>query len=163
MVINNKPDYIQRILDYDYIIGREPSVVGIVHNENGVEKLFYGSKEILIPIYNDLNTALTTLNPTVVINLASYRSARVPSESVLRYPSVRVLVIVAEGIPERDMKELIRIARDNQKIIIGPATFGAITVGALRAGVVGGDYSNILKSRLYSPGSVGVITRSGGL
>ncbi|MEM1688570.1 MAG: citrate/2-methylcitrate synthase [Candidatus Anstonellales archaeon] len=163
LVINNKPDYIQRILDYDYIIGREPSVVGIVHNENGVEKLFYGSKEILIPIYNDLNTALTTLNPTVVINLASYRSARAPSELVLKYSSVRVLVIVAEGIPERDMKELIRIARDNQKIIIGPATFGAITVGALRAGVVGGDYSNILKSRLYSPGSVGVITRSGGL
>ncbi|MCS7122417.1 MAG: ATP citrate synthase [Candidatus Micrarchaeota archaeon] len=163
IVINNKPEYIQRILDYDYIIRREPSVVAIVHNEDTLEKLFYGSKEILVPVYRDIHRALAQHRPTVAINLSSYRSVVKTTEPLLRDPNIRVIVIVAEGVPERDMKSLIKIANQNHKTIVGPATFGAITVGALRAGVVGGDYDNILKSRLYSPGSIGIVTRSGGL
>lgn len=163
VVVNNKPDYIQRILDYDYIIKRDPSVVAIIHNEDTFEKLFYGSREILVPVYRDMGRALADHKPTVAINLSSYRSVFSTTEPLLRDPNIRVVVIVAEGVPERDMKTLIKIANEREKIIVGPATFGAITVGALRAGVVGGDYDNILKSRLYSPGSIGVVTRSGGL
>lgn len=159
LVVNNKPEYIQRILDYDYIIGRDPSVVAIYHNTPGYQKLFYGSKEILVPVYNKL----PNLNIDVAINLSSFRSAYQTTRELLELESIKTIVIVAEGVPERDMKDLIYRAKQKSKTIIGPATFGAITVGALRAGVVGGDYDNIVKSRLYSPGSIGIVTRSGGL
>jgi len=162
-VVNLKPNFIQRILDYDYLIGREPSVVSIVHRTDTLHKAFYGSEEFMIPVYKDMKRALEAHNPEVVLNLASFRSAYLPTKLALEHPSVRVVVIVAEGIPERQMKELIALAKKHNKTIIGPATFGALTVGALRAGVVGGDTNNLIKSRLYAPGSVGLVTRSGGL
>ncbi len=158
IVINNKPEYIQRILDYDYIIGRTPSIKAIIHNDSGYQKLFYGSDEILIPVYKT-----SQIEADVAINLSSFRSAYNTTKELLDNDSIKTIVIVAEGVPERDMKDLIYKAKTRGKLIIGPATFGAITVGALRAGVVGGDYDNIVKSRLYSPGSVGIVTRSGGL
>ncbi len=163
LVINLKPNFIQRILDYDYLIGRDPSIVAVAHRNNSLHKAFYGSKEIMVPVYRDLKEALNKHNPQVILNLASFRSAYLPTKIALEHPSVRVVVIVAEGVPEREMKELIKLAKEKGKIIIGPATFGALTVGALRAGVVGGDVNNLIKSRLYVPGSVGLVTRSGGL
>ncbi|PMP87604.1 MAG: hypothetical protein C0173_08645 [Desulfurella sp.] len=52
-------DAIQRMLDYDYMIGRNPSVVAIVgpNSQRNFEKFFYGNKEILIPIYDSLKKA----------------------------------------------------------------------------------------------------------
>lgn len=160
LIVNNKPEYIQKILDYDYIISRPPSVEAIIHTESSYQKLFYGAKEILIPVYKELNDKIQA---SVAIDLSSYRSAYNSVKKLLELESIKIIVMIAEGVPERDMKELIRLSKLKNKLIIGPATFGAITVGALRAGVVGGDYDNIIKSRLYSPGSVGIVTRSGGL
>jgi len=160
IVINNKPEYIQRILDYDYMVDREPSVVAIVGSEDGYQKLFYGSNEILIPIYKDINKALNH-RPTVAINLSSFRSVKNTTIPLLEDENIRVIVIVAEGVPERDMKDI--ISKNKNKIIIGPATFGAISPRKLRAGVIGGDENNIIKSKLYNIGSIGVVTRSGGL
>lgn len=43
----------------------------------------------------------------------------------------RVVAIIAEGVPERDTKQLIATAQSNNKIIIGPATVGGVQVGSL--------------------------------
>ena len=72
-------------------------------------------------------------------------------------------MITAEGIPERQAREIALIAKKENKIIIGPATVGAITPGHFKTGNVGGTISNILKTKLHRAGSCGLVTKSGGL
>lgn len=70
---------------------------------------------------------------------------------------------VAEGIPERATRELIALAKESTTKLIGPSVVGGIVAGALRIGNTGGSWENILKSKLYRPGSVGIVTKSGGM
>jgi len=83
--------------------------------------------------------------------------------TALRTPSIRTIVIVAEGVPERQVKKLIFEARKCGKMIIGPATVGGIQAGAFKIGYAAGPVDNVLRSKLYRPGSVGLVTKSGGL
>ncbi len=46
----------------------------------------------------------------------------------LKQDSIRVVAIIAEGVPEADAKKLIAFAQANNKVIIGPATVGGIQV-----------------------------------
>lgn len=46
----------------------------------------------------------------------------------LQTATVRVVAVIAEGVPEKDTKRLIAYARANNKIIIGPATVGGVQV-----------------------------------
>ena len=46
----------------------------------------------------------------------------------LRQPTVRVCAVIAEGVPERDAKQLIAYARGANKVVIGPATVGGVQV-----------------------------------
>ncbi len=163
---NLKPLAIQQMLDFDYLCEREPSVVAVVHpGRQGFHKAFFGQKEILIPLYDSLRDA-TEKHPSaeVLINFASFRSAFHPSREVLTLPSIKAVVIVAEGIPEQQTKELIALAIKNGKLIIGPSTVGGIAAGAFRiAGYAGGKIENILRAKLYRPGNVGLVSKSGGM
>ena len=47
-------DVAQRMLDFDFLSGRSPSVAGMIDpsaHRTTVTKLFFGNREILIPIY----------------------------------------------------------------------------------------------------------------
>ena len=57
-----------------------------------------------------------------------WRSAYESSMDALRQPTIRVVAIIAEGVPEGDTKKLIAYARANNKILIGPATVGGVQV-----------------------------------
>jgi len=144
---------------------KTPSVAGIIHpGREGFHKVFFGEKEILIPIYATIKEA-TEKHPSAdsVINFSSFRSAYQSSKEALLQPNIRTITIVAEGIPERQTKELIAIAKRSNKVIIGPATVGGIVAGQFRIGHAGGTNENILRAKLYRPGSVGLISRSGGM
>ena len=80
----------------------------------------------------------------------------------INHKNINVLAIVAEGIPESQTRILNLIAAKN-KTILGPSTVGSIMVGKLRIGNTCGSIENIKSLQLYSPGSVSVVTRSGGL
>lgn len=164
---NNNPKAIQRMLDYDYLCGRQtPSIAAIIHPSKpaSFQKFFMGAKEVLIPIYSKTEDAATN-HPmaSVLLNFASFRSAYDVMMEALKIPSLKTFMITAEGIPERQAREITMLARKESKIIIGPATVGAITPGAFKTGNIGGTISNILKAKLHRPGSCGVITKSGGL
>ena len=60
---------------------------------------------------------------------ASY-SAYESSWEALQQPTIRVVAIIAEGVPEADTKRLIAYALANNKILLGPATVGGIQVRA---------------------------------
>lgn len=160
---------IQRMLDFDFICRREtPSVAAAIRTtqEGAVEyhKVFWGSKEIVIPLYKTLELAVKNHpNADVMINFASFRSSYPTTKEALETESIRTVVIIAEGIPERQTRELIRLANERNKMIIGPATVGGILAGAFKIANTAGTIDNIIKSKLYRPGSIGFVSKSGGM
>ncbi|WP_457596483.1 citrate/2-methylcitrate synthase [Hydrogenimonas sp.] len=165
---NNNKSAIQRMLDYDYVIGREkPSVAAIVAptSSNKFEKFFYGPDEIMVPLYRSTGEAVANhKNADVLLNFASFRTAYdVTMEALDLGDQFRVIMVTAEGIPERLARKMNQRARDNGTLIIGPATVGAITPGAFKIANIGGTIENIINSKLHRAGSAGLVTRSGGL
>ncbi len=165
---NNNKTAIQRMLDYDYVIGREkPSVAGIVAptSSNKFEKFFYGPDEIMVPLYKSTADAVKEQpQADVLLNFASFRTAYdVTMEALDIDGQFRVIMITAEGIPERLARKMNQYARDKGVTIIGPATVGAIAPGAFKIANIGGTIENIIKSKLHRAGSCGLVTRSGGL
>ncbi len=165
---NNNKSAIQRMLDYDYVIGREkPSVAAIVAptSSNKFEKFFYGPEEIMVPLYRNTADAVSEHgNADVLLNFASFRTAYdVSMEAIAMGDQFRTIMVTAEGIPERLARKMNQAAKDNGILIIGPATVGAITPGAFKIANIGGTIDNIIKSKLHRAGSAGLVTRSGGL
>jgi len=158
-----------RMLDFDYVCRRKtPSVAAMIQptQEAAVayHKVFWGSGEIVIPVYKTLNMAIKKHpKADVMINFASFRSAYDTSKEALDSDTIRVVVIIAEGVPERQSQLLNKIARKRNKVIIGPATVGGIRAGAFKIGNTAGTLENIILSKLYRPGSVGFVSKSGGL
>ena len=80
---------IQRMLDFDFLCKREtPSVAAVIRPTQGAavnyHKVFWGNKEIVIPVYKTLRLAVKKhLNADVVINFSSFRSAFPTSKEAL--------------------------------------------------------------------------------
>ena len=164
---NNHQTAVQRMLDYDTLIGRDlPSVAAIVSatGSSRFGKFFFGSSEILIPIYKSSAEAVAEhTGADVLLNFASFRRAYRITDEALDIPGIRTIMITAEGIPERHARALKLRAGELGKLIIGPATVGAITPGAFKIANTGGTIENIIASKLHRAGSCGLVTRSGGL
>jgi len=166
-IYNNQVNATQRMLDFDYVAGRDTPSVAAMINPTGADsfaKFFFGKREILVPIYRTLEKA-AELHPNVdvMINFASFRSAAPSTEEALAIPQLRTIVIIAEGVPERRMKLLTAKAKALGKVIIGPATVGGVRAGCFKIGNAGGTIENIIESKLHRPGSVGFVSKSGGL
>ncbi len=164
---NNNKSAIQRMLDYDYTIKREtPSVAAIVAptSSNKFEKFFWGGDEIMVPVYRSTKEAKEAHpNADVLLNFASFRTAYSVTMDALELGGFRVIMITAEGIPERLARKMNATAREKDVTIIGPATVGAISPGAFKVANIGGTIENIINSKLHRAGSCGLVTRSGGL
>jgi succinyl-CoA synthetase alpha subunit len=74
---------------------------------------------------------------------------------------VGLVVIVTERIPRRDVAEMVELASERGARIIGPNCLGVIVPDVIKMGGIGGPAKDAAKS--YSPGPVGVISRSGGM
>jgi ATP-citrate lyase alpha-subunit len=164
---NNNKSAIQRMLDYDYVIKREtPSVAAIVAptSSNKFEKFFWGGDEIMVPVYRSTKEAKEAHpNADVLLNFASFRTAYDVTTEAVNMGGFRVIMITAEGIPERLSRKMIAEARAKGVTVIGPATVGGISPGAFKIANVGGTIENIINSKLHRAGSCGLVTRSGGL
>ena len=157
----------QGMLDFDYVCTREqPSVAGMIDPfSNAPRKDFYwGSKQVFIPIYKSLKEAIDKHQDVdVLVNFASLRSAYDVTNEALNLGKFRSIAIIAEGIPENMTRTLNKKAADLGVVIIGPATVGGIKPGCFRIGNTGGMMDNIIRSKLYRPGSVAYVSRSGGM
>jgi ATP citrate (pro-S)-lyase len=60
-------------------------------------------------------------------------------------------------------REIMVAAEEKGITIIGPATVGGIKPGAFKIGNTGGMMDNIVASKLYRKGSVGYVSKSGGM
>lgn len=128
------------------------------------QKYYWGHKEVLIPVYKKMHDAITKHKDVdVVVNFASLRSAYESTVEVLDYAQIRTIAIIAEGIPENMTRKLNKMAHAKGVSIIGPATVGGVKPGCFKIGNTGGMLDNILHSKLYRPGSVAYVSRSGGM
>jgi succinyl-CoA synthetase alpha subunit len=74
---------------------------------------------------------------------------------------VKLVVIVTERIPRRDVAEMVELANERGARIIGPNCLGIIVPDVIKMGGIGGPAKDAAKS--YHHGHVGVISRSGGM
>ncbi len=157
---------IQRMLDFDYICKREtPSIAAIINpGRAGIHKVFWGTEEILLPMYRTIPEAVAEHpHVEVMVNFASYRSTFETTMEALGQPGIKTVAVIAEGVPERKSKIMTATARNMGKTIIGPATVGGLVAGAFRIGNTAGTLENIVESKLYRPGCVGFVSKSGGM
>ncbi len=74
---------------------------------------------------------------------------------------IKLVVIVTERIPRRDVGQMVELAHLRGARIIGPNCLGLIVPGVAKMGGIGGPARNAAQA--YQPGSVGVMSRSGGM
>jgi succinyl-CoA synthetase alpha subunit len=74
---------------------------------------------------------------------------------------IRLVVIVTERIPRADVAQMVELAELHDARIIGPNCLGIIVPDVAKMGGIGGPAVNA--EQAYSPGGVGVMSRSGGM
>jgi ATP-citrate lyase alpha-subunit len=124
----------------------------------------FGAEWVSVPIYKTvaeatqnhsaINTSLIYVGPDRAFGTA---------KEALADSHIQRVSMITEGVPEKDSKMLTRIAKKSGKVFNGPSAIGIISAGECRLGVIGGSFDNLVLSKLYRPGSFGVITKSGGL
>lgn len=127
-------------------------------------ELPYGSELISIPVYKTIADA-TAKHPEINTSLVYVGPDRAYAAALeaLDDQKIRLVSMITEGVPEKDAKLLTKTARERGKLFNGPSAIGIISAGECRLGVIGGSFDNLVLSKLYRPGSFGVITKSGGL
>merc|ERR1719453_2609391 len=167
-VFNLQTAAVQRMLDFDIMCKREkPSVAALIYAFGGTAnvKVYWGTEEIMLPVYTTVKQACAA-HPqvSVLVNFASFRSVFESTMDALdQSQQIKTVAIIAEGVPERQTREIIKKANENKVGIIGPATVGGITPGRFRIGNTGGAIENITMSKLYRRGSVCYVSKSGGM
>ena len=68
---------------------------------------------------------------------------------------IKFFVLTTEGIPDHDVMEIVRYARLNGSVMLGPGTAGLISPGKCKLGAH--------PPRMYKEGHVGLISKSGAL
>jgi succinyl-CoA synthetase alpha subunit len=96
------------------------------------------------------DAALVSVPPLAVLDAAEEALAA----------GIRFLLVPSENVPLHDVARLLALARDAGATVVGPNSAGLIAPGArLKLGALGGEQPE----RAFVPGSVGVMSRSGGL
>ncbi|KAG1860961.1 citrate synthase-like protein [Suillus subluteus] len=162
-----QPRAIQGMFDFNCSCKRaRPSVAAMIYPFGGhhIQKFHWGTRDTLLPVYPSLEEAVEK-HPGVdlVVNFASSRSVYNSTMECLGYESIKTIALIAESVPERQAREILWKAKEKGVLIIVPATVGEINPGCFRIGHSGGVMDNIIAFKLYRPGSVGYISKSGGM
>lgn len=95
--------------------------------------------------------ALISVPAPVVLDAASEAMAH----------GIRLIVVVTERLPRADGLALLERAQAAGARVVGPNSLGIISPGQTRVGMAGGDAASVRQA--YQPGSIGVVSRSGGM
>ncbi len=124
-------------------------IVGGVTPSKGGQKTEDG-----VPIFNSVKDAVeqTKANASVIFVPPPFAADAI-AEATLS--GVKLIVCITEGIPVRDMQNVIGLVRNSDVTLIGPNCPGIITPGVGKMG--------IMPAFIHKPGRIGVISRSGTL
>lgn len=151
-------DVVQRMLDFNYLCGKDQSIIWIISSDKRSHKLFYGDKEILIPTYQNIADIPTFCD--TLLNFASYRSASQVIRESMDVECLKNIVVIAEWIPERETREIIALNNDKKLFLLWPSTVWGIIAWWFRIGNTWWSLKNIIKSRLYVQGSIWFVAKS---
>lgn len=158
---------VQRMLDFDTLCNKNKSVCAVVEprkSRKSLDPFFHNNKTFLMPIYNNLKECVNNEDFSTVICFMSYRSVYNACWDVFNNaPSVKHIIIIAEGIAENQTREIEIEANSRNITIYGPATVGGIFPEKFRIANTGGSIDNLLRCSIHQKGSVAFVTRSGGL
>ena len=112
-----------------------------------------------VPVYNAIAEALENhpgINTSFVAvpNFAAYGAIEEAIEN-----KIPLINILTEHIPIQDTARAIALTKNTSIRIVGPSSIGIISPGIGKVGSIGGDDPR----GVYSKGSVGVISKSGGM
>lgn len=112
-----------------------------------------------VPVFNSVGDAKATF-PEINASLV-YVPPLAAKSAVLESLENGILLInvITERIPIRDVSYLLAEAKERNARIIGPSSIGVLVPGKGRFGLIGGPNPD----EVYTPGPVGVISRSGGM
>ncbi len=122
-------------------------VAGVTPGKGGSE--IYG-----IPVFDLVAEAVEWCHPNAAFSFVPARFALDAAVEIID-SRIPLLVLTAEGVPERDMLTIIQYARRYGTHVLGPDTPGLISPGKCKLGVH--------PNRMFRPGTVGVLSKSGAL
>ncbi|RNC85659.1 MAG: succinate--CoA ligase subunit alpha [Balneola sp.] len=106
------------------------------------------------PVFNTVADAVEKEGAnTSVIFVPPAFAADAISEAA--FAGIEVIICITEGIPVKDMIMAKQVVKSRGAILVGPNCPGVITPGEAKIGIMPGN--------IFSPGSVGLISRSGTL
>lgn len=113
-----------------------------------------GEKAEGVPVFDTVKEAVarTDANCALIFVPAPFSADAVLEAA---YSEVPVIICITEGVPTLDMVRVRRFLQGSPLKLIGPNCPGVITPGEARVGIMPGH--------VFSPGRVGVISRSGTL
>ena len=156
----------RRMAEFSYLVKQPFNVRAFVFPPDAgkTAEVPLGSETLSVPIFATVSEAIKSFPDinTSLVYIAPNRALESSLEA-LRNETIKVVSMITEGIPEKDAKILSKEAKKLGKVFNGPSAIGIFSAGKCRLGVVGGSYENLILSKLYRPGSFGVITKSGGL
>lgn len=111
------------------------------------------------PVFNTVQEALDEIGEIDVstVYVPPFAAKKAIMEAIdAGIPQINTII---ERIPIKDTAYCLAAAKEKNIRIIGPSSLGYISPGIGRIGVVGG----IKVDEVYQPGSIGIISRSGGM
>ena len=113
-----------------------------------------GQKHLNLPVFNTVKEAveLEGANTSVIFVPPAFAADAI---SEAAFAGIKVIICITEGIPVNDMIIAKQIVKSHGATLVGPNCPGVITPGEAKIGIMPGN--------IFTPGTVGVISRSGTL
>ena len=113
-----------------------------------------GQKHLNLPVFNTVKEAveLEGANTSVIFVPPAFAADAI---SEAAFAGIKVIICITEGIPVNDMIVAKQIVKSHGATLVGPNCPGVITPGEAKIGIMPGN--------IFTPGTVGVISRSGTL
>jgi succinyl-CoA synthetase alpha subunit len=111
------------------------------------------------PVFNSIAEAMAQFLDvnTAVVYVPPFAAKAAILEAIEN--NIALVNVFVERIPIKDTAYCLAAAKEKNIRILGPSSLGAINPGVGRIGVIGGPLVN----EIFKPGSIGVISRSGGM
>lgn len=113
-----------------------------------------GTKEQGVPVFDTVAEAVEATGANTSIVFVPAPAAKDAAFEAID-AGIGLLVLIPEHIPVQDTLDILVFARKHGTEVVGPNTFGVISPGLSKVG--------IMPNPIYAPGPVGLVARSGTL
>jgi succinyl-CoA synthetase alpha subunit len=119
-----------------------------------------GQKIHGVPVFNTVSEAHAATQCTATVISVPVVQVKAAATDALQ-SGIKLLVILTERIPRRDVVNILELARIHAATVIGPNSLGIVSPAEVRIGMAGGTAEAL--TRAYRKGQVGILSRSGGM